>query len=205
MFSREFECPSCGSPIKQSSPGARSLICSYCGQTSHLNADSLQAAGEKHLLIDYGSVLEIGKFGRFRDREFMILGRLRIDYEDGFWDEWYIQYLDDGGQAWIQEDDGSFTVFEEKKQLQRRLDLSQMSVGQVDNFLGEWEPVFLTSKSKAQVNGGEGELPFRIVPGEPADFVEGIANGEIVSVEVLPDETVLFVGEQVELEELGLT
>ena len=204
MFSREFECPSCGGPIKQATPGARSLVCPFCGQTSHINADSLQAAGEKHLLIDYGSVMEIGKFGKFRDREFLVLGRLRFDYDDGFWDEWYVHFLDDGAEAWIQEDDGAFTFFQQAKTLEKIPQLSKVGVGKMDNFLGQWGPVFITSKSKASINGGEGELPFRIVPGEAADFIDGIEDGKLVSVELLPSESILFTGEQVELEELGL-
>ncbi|MEL7339637.1 MAG: DUF4178 domain-containing protein, partial [Bacteroidota bacterium] len=186
MFQREFECPSCGAPIQQRTPGARTLVCSYCNQTSHLNADSLQAVGEKHLLVDYGSVFGIGQSGRYFGREFLILGRLRIDYKDGFWDEWYIQFLDDGESAWIQEDDGSFTLFQQEKTLTQAPALDRIQVGNWNTLNESWEPIFITSKSRAKVNGGEGELPFRIVPGEPADFVDGIWEGKIVSVELLP-------------------
>ena len=52
--------------------------------------------------------------------------------------------------------------------------------------------------------GGEGELPFRIIPGETADFVDGILDGQVVSIEMLPDEHSLYLGEIVELDELGL-
>ncbi|MEO0469845.1 MAG: DUF4178 domain-containing protein [Bacteroidota bacterium] len=194
MFAREFECPSCGSPIKQSNPGSRSLVCSYCGQTSHLNAESLQAAGEKHLLADYGSILSVGAQGKLYDRDFLVLGRIRIDYEDGFWDEWYIQYLDDGSTAWIQEDDGSFVHFTREKEVVNIPGIFQLKVGSWSTFADNWEKTFITSRSAAQVNGGEGELPFRIIPGEKANFVEGIQDGKIVSIEILPDEKVLFTG-----------
>ncbi|MEM6346456.1 MAG: DUF4178 domain-containing protein [Bacteroidota bacterium] len=204
MFQRQFECPSCGAPIEQKTPGARTLVCSYCHQTSHINAESLQSVGEKHLLIDYGSVFMIGQSGRYFGREFLVLGRLRIDYEDGFWDEWYIQFLDDGEGAWIQEDDGSFVLFRQEKEINSSLSLDSIEVGNWTNLNDNWEPVFVTSKSTAKVNGGEGELPFRIVPGEPADFVDGLWEGKIVSVELLPDEKVLFVGQPFALEELEL-
>lgn len=190
--------------MKQSSPGAKTLVCSHCGQTSHLNADSLQAVGDQHLLIDYGSAFAIGQTGRYFEREFMVLGRLRIDYEDGFWDEWYIQFLDNGEAGWIQEDDGSFVLFTEAKRLKRRLNLNGIKVGAHDNFEGQWEKVFVTSKSKAQINGGEGELPFRIIPGQTADFVDGIARGEVVSVELLEEDNVLFVGKPLSLQEVEL-
>lgn len=205
MFEREFECPSCGAPVKQTTPGAKSLICGHCGQTSHINADSIQAAGEQHFLIDYGSVLSIGNYGKFHNRDFIILGRIRIDYDDGFWDEWYIQFLDDGSEGWIQEDDGSFTVFHKRRTLSDRRDLSHVPVGEFSDLLGNGQQIFVTHKSKAQVNGGEGELPFRIIPGEAADFVDGIWDGNVVSIEMLPDEHSIYMGEIVELAELGLS
>lgn len=204
MFEREFTCPSCGAPVKQKHPGSKTLICAHCGQTSHLNADTLKAAGEKHLLIDYGSVLTIGRTGKIGGREFLVLGKVRIDYEDGFWDEWYIQYLDNGNEGWIQEDDGSFTLFHETKEISDSLSLEDITVGEWNDLCGNWEPVFITSKSKATVNGGEGELPFRIIPGEPADFVDGVWNGKVVSVELLPDEKVIFTGQLFSLEEMSL-
>ncbi|MEM6766593.1 MAG: DUF4178 domain-containing protein [Bacteroidota bacterium] len=202
MFHRTFECPSCGSQVDQKRPGSRTLVCSYCGQTSHLNADTLQSAGDKRLLIDYGSTLKIGMQSKWKGKAFLVLGKLRIDYEDGFWDEWYIQFLEDGSEAWIQEDDGSFTLFKEKMKVSQKLNLKSINVGEwQDVGLGTSEKVFITSKSKAQVNGGEGELPFRIIPGEPADFVEGILKGLVVSIEILPDEQILYVGQPFKIEE----
>lgn len=205
MFSQTFECPSCGAPVQQSFPGSKTLVCGHCGQTSHLNADSLQAVGDQHLLIDYGSVFAIGKTGQHFGREFLVLGRIRIDYEDGFWDEWYIQYLDNGEAGWIQEDDGGFVVFEQAKELNHRINLDTIKVGAFTDFGGQWEPVFVTSKSKAQVNGGEGELPFRIIPGQQADFVEGIANGEVISIELLAEDNILFIGKPLKLQEVELS
>ena len=207
MFQREFECPSCGGPMPQRSPGARTLVCGYCGQTSHLNADSLEAAGDQHLLIDYGSNLAIGQSRRLPslEKNLMIIGRIRLDYSDGFWDEWYALDPDDGQGYWIQEDDGQFVVFKAEKELGAGVSFDAVQVGQWDDLGGAWEQVFITSKSRAKVNGGEGELPFRIVPGEPADFVEGIHEGKGVSAELLPDEKMLFVGEPVALAEMTLS
>jgi hypothetical protein len=205
MFSQEYSCPSCGGPVKQRNPGSKTLCCSFCGQTSHLFAESLQAAGTKHLLIDYGSVFEAGKTGKLGGREFLVLGRIRFDYEDGFWDEWYINYLDDGSEGWIQEDDGSFVLFREEKRLDQPLDFRRAKVGSWHNFDGAWEPAFLTSKGHATVNGGEGELPFQILPGETVDFIDGIWEGQLLSIELLKYDRILFVGQPFDWEELQLS
>ena len=205
LFSREFSCPSCGGPIPQKFPGTRTLLCPYCGQTSHLNADNLEMVGEKQMLIDYGSELEIGQQYRLvpmKDTPIIILGRLRIDYEDGFWDEWFAQTLDEGKPLWIQEDDGQFVVFQEREGIDDLLSYENARVG-YKTRMGEGIPeVLITSKSRAKVNGGEGELPFRVIPGDPADFVEGMAKGRIVSAELLPGERHLFVGTPITLEAL---
>ena len=204
MFAQEFSCPSCGAPVKQQNPGSKTLCCGYCGQTSHLLADSLRAVGEKHLLIDYGSMFETGMQGKFGGRDFLVLGRMRFDYEDGFWDEWYINYLDDGSEGWIQEDDGSFVLFREEKRLDRPIDFPRMKVGAWSELDGAWQATFITSKGRATVNGGEGELPFQILPGEQVDFIDGIWKAQALSVELMKYERVLFVGKPVEPEELQL-
>ncbi|MEM9987480.1 MAG: hypothetical protein AAF804_20500 [Bacteroidota bacterium] len=207
LFQRSFECPSCGSPVPHRSPTTQTLVCDYCGQTSHLNADSLEAAGEKHLLVDYGSQLAIGQQRRSPSQgsPFMILGRLRLAYEDGFWDEWYAIDLDQGNPIWIQEDDGQLVWFQKEKELSNPLYFEDAQIGEWSDLGGNWEQVFLTSKSRAQVEGGEGELPFRIVPGESADFVEGLWQGQIVSVELLPDEKSLFLGQPTRWEQIPLS
>ncbi|MEO0583701.1 MAG: DUF4178 domain-containing protein [Bacteroidota bacterium] len=191
--------------MSQKTPGAKVLGCTYCGQTSMINADSLQAVGDKHLLIDYGSALSIGQSGTFEGRDFLLLGRLRIDYKDGFWDEWFVQFLDDGEEAWIQEDDGSFMLFREMDNGSESPDFESIQVGQTVS-LSTGHQLFVTSKARAQVNGGEGELPFIVKRGDPADFIEGIAvgRGEVISIEVLPGETHAFIGYPFKLHELSL-
>lgn len=203
LFTKSFKCPSCGASIRRENPASRSISCGYCGQTSHINADSIRAVGEKSLLVDYGSFLSVGNRGRYNELGFSILGRLRIEYSDGFWDEWYINF-DNGEAAWIQEDDGSFTLFRAAGELES-LNYNDARVGTFASFNQQLTHVFITSKSRATVEGGEGELPFRIIPGETADFVEGIKDGEVISIEVLPDETSIYAGKQVTLEELNLS
>jgi len=157
-------------------------------------AESLEAVGNQHLLIDYGSIIKIGQQFTLGSENLMILGKIRLVYEDGFWDEWFAQELAHGGERWIQEDDGSFVLFFQKKTFTTHIKWDDVIVGEETDFQGEWEPVFVTSKSHASIEGGEGELPFRIVPGEPADFIDGIWQGSPVSLEMLPDAKPFFVG-----------
>ncbi|MDX2283168.1 MAG: DUF4178 domain-containing protein [Bacteroidia bacterium] len=195
MFSRTFECPSCGAPVVQSLPGSRSLVCGYCHQTSHILPGGLSAAGPRQLLIDYGSAFSAGMEVRIGGRTGRIMGRIRFGYEDGFWDEWYLRYLDSDEEAWIQEDDGAFVLFRLIRRLDRPVPFGSVRVGTWSDLGGNLQQeVFVTEKNTAQIQGGEGELPFRIVPGEQADFIDAIDAGQLASIEVLPSESLLFAG-----------
>lgn len=203
MFFKEYTCPSCAAPITQQKPGARMLGCTYCGQTSFVNAETLEAVGEKSPLIDYGSSFAIGKMGTYEGKEFMVLGRLRYDYDDGFWDEWYLSFFD-GENMWVQEDDGSFVLYYYEETLSHKIDFARTRVGSTIKITEKINEVFVTSKSKASIQGGEGELPFRAIPGSQADFVDGVMKGKVVSAEFLTSENVIFVGEPVDLDEFNL-
>ncbi|MCU0354238.1 MAG: DUF4178 domain-containing protein [Cytophagales bacterium] len=82
-----MNCPSCGASLEIKYRHSRTIVCAYCGQTSYVNIDHLTAAGSPVILADYGSVLAVGKRGSIKTKDFEVLGRLRFDYEDGFWDE----------------------------------------------------------------------------------------------------------------------
>jgi hypothetical protein len=201
LFVREFECPSCGGTIQRENPASRSISCPYCGQTSHINADSLDAVGAQHLLIDYGSMFSVGMTATVKGHRFRVLGKLRIEYGDGFWDEWYIELLDANKYGWIQEDDGGFVLFVGGDEVSA-LNYDGIKVGTSVALSDKYPNVFITSKSRAKVEGGEGELPFAIIPGDTADFIEGISEGKVVSVEILGDENNLFVGAPFKIDEV---
>ncbi len=54
--------------------------------------------------------------------------------------------------------------------------------------------------------GGEGELPFQVVEGEKADFIDGIVvkKGVPVSYEYLPKDTLLYIGFDVKLDDINI-
>lgn len=221
LFIREFECPSCGGRIQRQNPASKSLSCPYCGQTSHITggdsnlsysrstnnedaaSETLEKVGGQHLLIDYGSMFSIGMSATLHEIRFRVLGRIRISYEDGFWDEWYVERFDNNTTAWIQEDDGSFTWFKYSGDTPN-VKYEAIQVGSVVTFSNELEHVFITSKSRAVVQGGEGELPFAIIPNDRADFVEGIHQKRVISIEILDDGNHTFVGVPFNIDDLTI-
>lgn len=188
-----LNCPSCGAMLELKYRHSKMVVCKYCGQTSYLNIDSIFKAGAPILLADYGSVLSVGKRGQIKNKPFEVIGRLRFDYEDGFWDEWLI-LMDNETELWLQEDEGEFILFR-KKDLPDPPQYTSLIIGSIRTV--DTDNVFLTEKNKAVINGGEGELPFQVVAGEKADYVDGIVFGKrlIASLEYMPEGVVYSVGE----------
>lgn len=198
-----MECPSCGAPLPQTQAWTKMAVCEYCGQTSFLNADTPEMAGDKVILRDYGSLLYVGASGALKGKRFNCLGMMRFDYGDGdgFWDEWLIE-LDErpGTPYWLQEDEGRFTLLYEVKTDQQLPTFEQMPVGGTLTFNGQ--QIFITEKSRGIVNGGEGILPWKIIPGEQCDFVDGVVDGKSVSIEYLPDGAEVYFGNEVPVNEI---
>lgn len=204
MAQKEINCPSCGAPLKLEYRFSKMVVCEYCNQTSHLSGGGLTAKGEKTELADYGSPLYRGGEGIIRKRPFKIHGRIRFAYPDGFWDEWFLQFENDETFYWLQEDEGEYILFRKEEANDNLPVFNKAEVGITYSF--QEKQIFVTEKNKATVAGGEGELPHQVVPGEQADFIDGIVQGEgkPVSFEILSYGTLYYTGEILSLDEIEI-
>ncbi len=201
MAFKEFNCPSCGAALQLEYRFTETVICPYCQQSSHWTGENFEAKGEKVILADYGSKFSVGlqasfwgtKLGERKEYKFKVLGRVRFEYNDGFWDEWLLRVEGyEENEYWLQEDEGEFFLFKKFDNLPSVSDYNELKVG----MYIDWEEykMFISEKAKAQIVGGEGELPFRVIPGEQCDFIDGILLREAipVSIEYLPDNKKAF-------------
>lgn len=195
-----MQCPNCGSPFEREARFARLAVCSSCQSAVVLDADSLRVAGTMATLVESDGPLYLGATGQIRaldgTREaFRVEGRVRYRYEQGFWDEWYL----DGakGTFWIGEDGGDFTVsrLSERKVrpgfLEKATPGSHLTLGARSYQVGE--------RGVAVCEGGEGMLPFEIVSSEEVPFVdlEG-AGGAVATIEIDADRARIYVGWRVD-------
>jgi len=193
----QINCPSCGAPLELSYRAAKVVVCNYCGQTSFINASQLEPyGGTKVLLADYGSLFTLHQRGKIKNLSFETMGRLRFAYYEGFWDEWLV-LLNKSEEAWLQEDEGELTLFRKAKVDGAIPAFDDIKVGQTvtlqlwlpdKNKAGTY-PIFIVEKHKANIQGGEGELPFLIEPGEQANYADGICNGFLVSIDYTTEGT----------------
>ncbi len=193
MAFKNFNCPACGAPLELEYRFSQMVVCPYCDQTSHLAGEGLEAQGEKVKLSDYGSSFSVGATGTVFDIGFKVFGRIRFEYPDGFWDEWLLRLENEPEKEyWLQEDEGDYILFEKSETLPENPDFASAKVGSAMRF-GEFQ-IFISEKNTAKIVGGEGELPHRVIPGEQADFVDGIIYGKGVptSLEFLPNNQLAF-------------
>lgn len=184
----QLNCPSCGAGIDVNYRHTLRVVCPYCGQTNVLNAEQqLSPNGPKQLpLVDYGSPLRVGAVGKLDGQDFKVMGRLRFEYPDGFWDEWLLRMGSDRTKRyWLHEDEGDFILYQPIQLAADQWPFAKYEVGEFAPIGGM--RVFITEKRKAKLQGAEGEIPFDVVAGSQAHFVDGIEGGRIVSVEFYAD------------------
>lgn len=201
MPAQAYNCPSCAAPLAVENRFSKLVVCSYCGQASLISDKGLDPTGEKAKLADFPSILSVGASGRIRSERFRVLGRLRYKYEDGFWDEWFLA-MKKGKKVWLQEDEGEFVVFEKERLTSPLAPFDDITVGSLIEVNGR--QVFVTEKNRAVIAGGQGELSFRIAPGQVVNCVDGNSQGRLVSVEFLPEEIDLSLGEEISVTDIEM-
>ena len=199
MSTQALSCPGCGGNIEIKDSFSKIAICEWCGATLAVKDTGLDPTGQTSKLADYPSRFKVGCTGTINNNKFTARGRLRYDYGDGFWDEWFIVF-DSGKKSWLQEDEGEYSIYTKQKVKSEIPTFDSIKVGSKLSINDN--SIFITEKGKATIAGGEGELMFEIYPGETVSYFEGTSNGKIISVEVTENSMGLSIGDELEFEEV---
>ncbi len=187
----EKQCPSCGAPVEIKNRFSKVLVCRYCGSHIKVGDDkSLGLSGKHPKLAEFPSIFSVGCSGTILDRPFTAIGRMRYKYDGGHYDEWFVDY--EGEQAWITEDEGTYTLFTDLMEVVEFPDIDSVRAGQNIDIGGS--RVMIKEKGRAVVEGGEGELSYYQEPGTEVVYIDGIAEGKKISIEWTEDEIELFSG-----------
>jgi len=89
---QQVPCPSCGASIEFKSTSSVLAVCEFCRTTVLKDAGSVVNLGKMSEVLEDYSPLQIGTAGRFERRSFTLIGRLQLQYSDGFWNEWYVLF-----------------------------------------------------------------------------------------------------------------
>ncbi len=190
-FNESISCPSCGAAMSETTAHVRSLACPHCSNWIYLGSNGWESAGLFEHAIDAPSMLRLGKRGELEGRLFHVAGRVRMSYNEGFWDEWWLEF-DDGFHQWLEEDDGVYRLHSHMDHSIAPGQFDDATVGgKVTLDAADW---FVTERIDARVAGVEGSLPVAIVPGESVVCIDAINNGIKASFESAARDVQMYRG-----------
>lgn len=169
----QFTCPKCGSPVLVRSELSILYTCAHCRSTLIRTEQGPETIGQVSGIVEDLSPFMPGTGGRWQDKRFTLLGRIRLQYGAGYWSEWWA-WFDDGSTAWLAEAQGLYLMMRE---LPAEIPAKQLSALKPGDSLAingrSWR--IIDCKEVTYV-GCEGELPWRFVAGEKGlsyDLVHG--------------------------------
>ena len=189
--SRTFSCPNCGAELEARLRTTKLVACSYCNSSVLLEDDAVRLAGEQGVMADYPSLIQMHGNYRYRNWQFMAIGRARFDYGQGYWDEWWVMGGDGEGR-WLSVDEGDFAL-EEPVDIERTPSPFELAPGQAITIAGE--ELTVTEQGKATCIGVQGELPEALEVGDSYSYfhLSGV-GGRLYTLEVDRGRAVLHRG-----------
>ena len=188
----QLNCPTCGAEVPSALAYSKLAVCAHCHTTLFLEDRVVKLAGVQSVLADVPSIFSVGAWFRYKTWTFSPLGRVRFDYGDGYWDEWWV-LRDTGDGKWLSVDEGDI-AFEVPREIRGEApDVLALSVG--EGVVLDGMRLKVTEKHKAVCLGMEGELPEVNFPGDEHDYVHlSGERGLLVTGEHFKGETVFYKG-----------
>jgi hypothetical protein len=157
-------CPNCGAEVIFRSPALPARICDYCHATVKRIAEGVEKAGEVAVLPFDVSPVQIGTTGEYGGKHFDVIGRIRLGYDQGAWNDW-LCFFTDNSYGWLSESDGQFQMVIERPIDGESSELIQRLAQGGDVEIGERTTIdgsdFVVAEARwAKCIGAEGELPF---------------------------------------------
>ncbi|WP_300455211.1 DUF4178 domain-containing protein [Accumulibacter sp.] len=194
-------CPSCGAPVLFRAATSIYVVCDFCRSTLLRRGEDLKNLGRMADLLEDTSRLQIASQGTFRGRHFLVVGRIQLHYDAGFWNEWHILF-DDGRSAWLAEAAGEYIVsaqVEVRQPLPAFADLAPEMAVNIDG-----RRFTVTDLETARCIAGEGELPFRVAAGYEVNTVDLRSADRFATIDYSETPPLVFVGQPVSFADLKL-
>lgn len=197
----QFTCSSCGAPLGVASKTSIYIVCPYCNTCQLRKGVSLESVGKVGTLKEDFSVIQIGTQGTYDLKKFAVCGRIRLQWERGTWDEWYIVF-EDSSTGWLAEAQGfyyvskpyvyDFSEVEFPLSIRRSLEIDGLRYKVKD-------------RKYATCVYSEGELPFNGAEGEQYESYDLFTpDGRFLGISRVEGDTLAFRGGAYTFEELAL-
>lgn len=165
---------------------------------------NVEAIGQMAALPPDLSPLQIGARGEFNGQAFTLIGRVRVAYDEGSWNEWHALF-GGGSHGWVAEAQGFFMVsFETQLPSEFPTDPTILTVGGTISI--EQQAYAVTDSKETVCIGSEGELPYVASPGRKAASVDFTgADGQYACAQYGDSGPKLFVGCYAHFDDLKFT
>lgn len=163
-------CPACGAEVEFRSRISVFAVCPYCNSMLVRHDLDLEKLGEMAELPEDISPLQIGTEGQFEGGRFTLVGRLKVAWADGLWNEWFALF-DDGREGWLAEAQGFFMMSFHLEDSSGVPSAHRVGVGQKVR-LANGVSLQVDDIKEAECVGSEGELPFRAPRGRKSTSVD---------------------------------
>lgn len=198
-----YKCPSCGSEVKFQSSVSVTCVCPACRSLIVRKDKDVEAIGKIAELPDDISPFQIGTQGIYKGTHFGLIGRMKIGWEDGCWNEWFM-YTDSGKKGWLEEAQGFLAIsFEETLPDSIRKELQSPKLGHFVTLGGK--PFSVADIKETECISSEGELPLVATKGIKSTAIDLISrDGGFASVEYDKEkgDARLYIGEYLEFNQL---
>ena len=165
FFTMRQSCPACGAPINSRAIFSLTITCEYCGAACARKPEGIELLGKQSTLLDDITPFQVGTTGKYHDFGFEVLGRIRLRWKKGFWNEWCLLFPKNR-YGWLAEAQGTLSVLEEKPIDLKALDPESLKAGKKVELNGIPHSYKVVDMKTATVHGLEGELPLEVKIGE---------------------------------------
>jgi hypothetical protein len=194
-------CPNCGAKVVFLWSSSVQTVCEYCKSILIRTDVDLKKVGEVADLPPDTSPIQLNTEGTYRNRAFVVAGRILYEYEQGGWNEWHLM-MNDGKSGWLSDAQEEYAV-SFLASGQKLPSESQLQVDQQFNWSGD--RYSLSVITKAHYRGVQGELPFEYWDKIDVSFADfRTTTRKFATLDYGDAEPALYLGEFVEFDELKL-
>lgn len=198
---RSASCPNCGAPIRFRWAQAVQTTCEYCRSVLVRMDLDLARVGTQADFPATGSPIQLGTEGRWRQRSFVVVGRITYQWSRGRWNEWHC-ILNDGGSAWLSDAQLEYAMTVAAPFTGGTPDIDTLHVGNTQ-FVSD-TPFRVSGFVDAEYVGTEGELPFTTWERRQCRFVDlQTEDGRFATIDGTERPPLLFVGEYLTFDDLA--
>jgi hypothetical protein len=145
------------------------VVCPACNSTHLLSGNQLENVGKSAILTDFPSIFQIHQTYLHKDWRFTTVGRVRYDYGDGWWDEWFVR-SDGGKESWVSVDEGDIATESLIQKNPKVPTFDELVIG--SNVTINRIRMQVVEKNICTMVGAQGELPFKIIPNETYHYAD---------------------------------